>query len=233
MHIAAKKFRQWQARALRSWIFIAGLTLPAWACAQAFGANSAPQPEMSPMEHAVIEEMNFARRQPAQYAQLLRDALRFYQGREVVIPGEMIQITQEGAAAVQEAIDFLERQQPLEPLTAAPGLAHAANDLIVQQGPAGTMGHQAPDGSNPRQRIERYGQWRGRMGENISYGPDGARKVVQQLIDDDGVPDRGHRANIFQPVFHETGVACGPHRVYGSMCAILYAADFIPAGARR
>jgi uncharacterized protein YkwD len=66
-------------------------------------------------------------------------------------------------------------------------------------------------------------QWTGSIGENISYGPDDGLEVVLQLIIDDGVPDRGHRANIFSPDFRLAGVACGPHPTFRTVCVIDFA----------
>ena len=62
--------------------------------------------------------------------------------------------------------------------------------------------------------------------ENLAYGPERARDVVMGLIIDDGVPDRGHRRNIFDPRLRVIGVACGPHEVYGSMCVMDYAGEY-------
>jgi uncharacterized protein YkwD len=37
------------------------------------------------------------------------------------------------------------------------------------------------------------------------------------------VPDRGHRANIFNPLYREAGVGCGPHPTYRVMCVVDFA----------
>ncbi|WP_298439109.1 CAP domain-containing protein, partial [Geobacter sp.] len=68
--------------------------------------------------------------------------------------------------------------------------------------------------------------WKRTIGENVSYGPDDPRTVVIQLIIDDGVPGRGHRKNIYSPAFGVAGVACAPHPVYGTACAIDFAGGF-------
>jgi uncharacterized protein YkwD len=48
--------------------------------------------------------------------------------------------------------------------------------------------------------------------------------VVMNLIIDDGVPDRGHRKNIFSRAFATAGAACGPHSRFGNVCVIDFAA---------
>jgi uncharacterized protein YkwD len=61
------------------------------------------------------------------------------------------------------------------------------------------------------------------MGEAISYGAAGLQVVID-LIVDDGVPDRGHRHAILNPIYREVGIAIGPHRRYGTMCVMDFAA---------
>ncbi len=67
------------------------------------------------------------------------------------------------------------------------------------------------------------------MAEDISYGYSTPSEVVRQLIVDSGVPGRGHRDNIFNPVLRSAGVACGPHPAYGAVCVV----DFTGALMRR
>ena len=90
-----------------------------------------------------------------------------------------------------------------------------------------SQGHTGTDGSQPWDRISRYGDWTGSSAENIAYGPSSGREVVLQLIVDDGVSNRGHRTNIFNPDFKAVGVGCGPHREFAVMCVITYANGYV------
>jgi len=65
--------------------------------------------------------------------------------------------------------------------------------------------------------------WTGRIGENISYGSVSALDVMLALMIDDGVPNRGHRVNIFKTDFRTVGVFTGYHNGYRTMTTLDYA----------
>lgn len=180
----------------------------------------------SVLEYHVLSELNRARTHPRQYASNLQELRRHFRGKELRRPGNIIILTKEGVSAVDEAIGFLRNAKPCPPLELSRGMSQGARDHVKEQGPAGTTGHDSADGGKPWDRVSRYGEWKKSMAENISYGSDDARMVVMGLIIDDGVPDCGHRKNIFNPDFQVAGVACGPHSVYGTMCVITFAAGY-------
>src|SRR5262249_558035 len=128
-------------------------------------------------------------------------------------------VTQEGLAAIDEAIGILQATRPMAPLALDAGLNRAAADLVRWQGPRGALGHAGDGGSSPGDRIQRQGIYGQAWAENVSYGSVGAQVVID-LIVDDGVPDRGHRTNILNPLYRLVGIAAGPHRGYGTMCAM-------------
>jgi hypothetical protein len=177
-------------------------------------------------ELGIVNEMNLARRDPVGYARLIEERLRYYDGKVLRLPGTLILRTEEGTSAVEEAVRALRAQRPVGPLAPAPGMTTSARDHVRDQGPKGAVGHDSSDGSTFDDRVRRYGRWGISLTENISYGPSTARDVVIDLIVDDGVKDRGHRHNIFDPVAKVVGVACGRHATYGYMCVMDFAGTY-------
>jgi uncharacterized protein YkwD len=185
------------------------------------------------VERAVLAELNLARRQPAKYAEFVRQyASTHHEGKNFRLSSGAILVTREGLPAVNEAVRYLERAKPLGTLAPSEGLSLAARDHLADIGPKGRLGHVGSDGSDVAERASRHGRWLIKVGENISFGCGDARSIVMQLIIDDGVRDRGHRRNIFTPEFAAAGVAFGPHKGYRDACVVVFAGGFKepPAG---
>ncbi|MBA3853270.1 MAG: hypothetical protein C0503_02585 [Gemmatimonas sp.] len=184
------------------------------------------------LERGILEQTNRARMDPAGFARDLEAILPHFDGNVIRRPGQRVGLrTNEGPAAVREAIAFLRAQAPLPPLTWEDGLWRAASDHVRDQGPRGSTGHVGNDGSTMGQRITRYGQWQSTAAENIDYGSDNAVDVLISLIVDDGVPSRGHRTNIFNARLRVMGAACGPHAGYRVMCVMNYAGGYVATGS--
>ena len=181
---------------------------------------------LSTLEKAVVRELNLARQNPKKYASFLERQKPYYVGKHIKRPGKTTVITSEGVSAVNEAIRFLRSVKPVSALKPARGMSLGARDHVRDQGPTGRVGHRSSDGSQFDDRIKRYGSSSGIIGENIAYGSQTAREIVLGLIIDDGVPNRGHRKNIFSPHFRVVGVACGYHLIYRTMCVITFAGRY-------
>jgi uncharacterized protein YkwD len=189
----------------------------------------------SAVERDVLDEINWARTHPEQVADYLdktiaplfllenKKAFRDEPNTRAPLPEEhgLYRGTQEGLGLVRETAAWLRTERPLPSVAWNDTLGRMADALVTLHGPLGETGH------------DRHGvDWMGQVsrletrlvccGETNAYGSADARGIVVELIVDDGVPTRGHRAVIFdaRSGFNVVGISVGPHKTYRSMCVI-------------
>lgn len=180
---------------------------------------------MSEIEKDVVLEMNKARSNPKKYAEMyIQPRIKNFNGK---LYNNYI-MTNEGVSAVNECINFMNSQKSLSPFKPSKGLTQAAKDHASTQSKTNQTGHYGVDGSDPFERMERYGSYKSTAGENINYGATSAREIVVTLLIDDGVQNRGHRKNILNESFGSVGVGyANQHKTFGSECVIDFAGGFI------
>ena len=139
----------------------------------------------------------------------------------------------EGDAVFKEAIQFLKSLPPLPPLAWDQNLATSAQEHVNDIGPKGLLLYQSSDGTEPEDRIAKYGNYSEPLGENIDFGPNDAMGVIVSLTLDDGEEQRPHRENLFKDDFKKVGIACGPHETEFQMCVMDFAFDFQPLNKQR
>lgn len=158
----------------------------------------------SNLEQEILAQINQARTDPIAYSQWLESTKKYFEGSQFKLPGEKQVITNKGLENLNEAIVFLKNLQPLEAVNRTEELSQMARDRIAE------AANQANNVKiNP-------------LDDNLSYGKQTAQGIVMQLIVDDGVRDRRHRHNIFNPNARATGVACGENSTYKNMCLITF-----------
>lgn len=183
---------------------------------------------LSSLEKDVIYEINLFRSDPAKYSeQYIAPLAKYYDGKILHYPGDKSIRTVEGVRALNECVRELKKMSFKPILNPDKNLSQSARDLQLDQQKSGRTGHKGSDRSDLNQRIERYGQWQTRIGENIAYGNTSARQTIIFLLIDDGIRDRGHRATLLNPDFKLVGVACGKHPVYETMCVLDFAGGMI------
>jgi uncharacterized protein YkwD len=139
--------------------------------------------------------------------------------------------TKEGHKAVEEAIAYLEKADSIPtPLKWNEHLAKAAKHHVDDTGALGLMQHESSKGKSVKERISEHGKFVSCYGENLSFHCETAEEVLSQLIIDDGVPERGHRLNIFNKEFKVFGCFSGGHKDYDFMTCMDLAAGFVKAG---
>ena len=137
----------------------------------------------------------------------------------------------EGDNVFKEAIQFLKSLPPLKPLQWDPNLCRSAQEHVDDIGPKGLLLYQSSDGTEPEDRISKYGNYVESLGENIDFGPNDAMGVIISLTLDDGEEERPHRENLFKQDYQKVGIACGPHKTEFQMCVMDFAFDFQPLNA--
>jgi uncharacterized protein YkwD len=181
---------------------------------------------LNKLEQEVILELNKVRSNPKRFAEeYLEELLPAFSGKLYTYPGQEPVMTKEGIQPLKECIQVLKNTAPMAILYPAEGLAKASRMLANDQ-QSGGIGHIARNGSTPRKRIEKYGEWNICSAEDITYGSFEARQIVIALLIDDGIPNRGHRKNVLNPCSHFAGVASGKHSGYRMMCVIDYAGEY-------
>ena len=88
----------------------------------------------------------------------------------------------EGNSVFDEAIQFLKKLSPLKPLQWDENLAKSAIEHVDDIGPKGLLLYQSSDGTEPEDRITKYGDYIGQLGENIDFGPNDAIGIIVSLF---------------------------------------------------
>ena len=196
--------------------------------ARAGSSAAFPGTNFAALERGVLDELNRVRSDPRSYANGLEHELEFYRGNLFRRPGDESALqTREGAAAVREAIRVLRQTKPMIPFNPSAGMTLGAKDHVNDQAPRGLMNHKGTDGSMAWDRVSRYGDWKAKISENMTFGPATAHDVVAALLIDDGITDRGHRKNILDPDVKTVGISCGPHKSFRVMCDMVQAGGFV------
>ena len=171
----------------------------------------------------VLAEMNECRTNPSNYSKRLSRILRYYKGNIYEKPGLQPIETEEGPANVRACINYLNSITPVEALQWSNSLTLAAQLHADDIGPTGRVSHLGEDGSEPSDRIEKYCQWSGHLGENIDYGNSNPEDIVMSLLIDDGVLARGQRLNIMKKEHRFVGIGFGYHAEYDYVSVIVFA----------
>lgn len=187
---------------------------------------------LSDFEKDVILEMNKARADPKQFADLyLVPRLKNFDGNLYIEKGtensqrRMI-LTREGAAVVKECIEYMYNQTPRSPLRPSKGLTKAAKEHAESQVLTYETCHIRADGTSPFENMRKYGSFMA-AGENIAYGISSARGTVIQLLIDDGVSSRGHRTNLMSKKYSSAGVGFAECKeTQRTECVIDYAQNY-------
>ena len=187
-------------------------------------AKALPKNTLSKEEQDLFNEINQVRAHPELYVAYLKKMKPLFVGKVYRKTLE----TQEGWAAVEDAIAYLQTVKPQSPFTMSLGLNKAAAAHIKDQSSSGSTGHKTSgSGWLIEDRVKPFGNWEGAIGENLTYGRESARERVLTWLIDDGFATRGHRKRVMSADYGVAGLSCGKHPEYDRMCCLTLAGGFI------
>ncbi len=179
-------------------------------------------------EKNLILAHNLVRYDPRRFAFLyVSEYISYFRGNEFHYPElNTILITYEGVEPALQLYRELINTQPMGLLIPSPGLSNAADSHINYLVQNLTRGHEGQGGLIAR--VERFGRWDVKLGENITYGNFSAHDALLYMLIDDKVPDRSHRRIILTPEFRFAGIAKAMHPAFptGFSYVINYANHF-------
>ena len=181
---------------------------------------------LSTYEKQLFDEINYARANPQEYLKRLELFRNNYRGKELHYSKGNVLVTDEGVAALDDAIAFVRKLKPMPPLDLRGGMVKAAKVHVDDLVSSGKSGHRGSDGSQPGQRLDRFGRWDREYGENIVYESRTPQYDVIGMIIDDGTANRGHRENLFAEDFRVIGVAAGNRPGGPTLAVVTFAVGF-------
>ena len=172
------------------------------------------------MADEIVETLNKIREKPDSIIMELKKMKNFYKGNEYRNPKFNFYImTEEGKAAVDDAIKYLGTIFTNKPFERVKALDDSAKELVDHLGPEGLTNAKEKEMSI-EVRVKEKVKEPGAIAENISFGWPNAREIVLQMIIDDGVPSRGHRLNLFNSNYEKIGVSVGKHKTFQCVCVL-------------
>lgn len=178
----------------------------------------------------IFEKINEVRKDPKSFIEKIEKNKSFFKDKIFRHPLELPIETYEGKQALDDAIQFLDSQEPVDALELSVDLYKAAMDHARDLGSKGLSSHEGSDGSTLCDRIERYTEWDGAIAENLDFCYKYADNIVMNLIIDDGSEQKNQRSNLFNKDFHYVGVACHSHKTFKICTVVTFACGTHPSG---
>ena len=172
----------------------------------------------------ILQELNELRRDPRGYSYKVLKYKDYLQGNILKIPGVQAGIkTEEGAAAYDEAVNFLKGAESAEALTPSKGLCYIAQDFL------GLVQHKDPNNLGDIDMdsiISKHGSFTGKFSRSMEFGAASAEQVIVNLVVSDGDKTRGQRDALLNKEVKKVGIATGAHDTYRTASVIVACTKF-------
>jgi hypothetical protein len=175
-------------------------------------------------EEQLVNKINEFRTNPRGYAKKINEYVSCFKGKTLRLPGSNAGIrTEEGAAAYIEAVDFLSKQDGVEPLEPSKGLGRICADFMAE---AQKVDPNDIGNIDLEEIIAKYGSFSGSLNRAMDFGGEDPEQVLINLIVCDGDPNRGNRESLLSTELKRVGVANAKHSTYRFCTLIISCTKF-------
>lgn len=175
-------------------------------------------------EEQLVNKINEFRTNPRGYAKKINEYVNYFKGKTLRIPGSNAGIrTEEGAQAYIEAVEFLSKQDGVEPLEPSKGLGRICADFMAE---AQKVDPDQIGNIDLEEIIAKYGSFSGSLNRAMDFGGEDPEQVLINLIVCDGDPNRGNRESLLSTDLKKVGVANAKHPTYRFCTLIISCTKF-------
>jgi hypothetical protein len=175
-------------------------------------------------EEQLVNKINEFRTNPRGYAKKINEYINYFKGKTLRIPGSNAGIrTEEGAQAYIEAVDFLSKQDGVDPLEPSKGLGRICADFMAE---AQKVDPDQIGNIDLEEIIAKYGSFSGSLNRAMDFGGEDPEQVLINLIVCDGDPNRGNRESLLSTDLKKVGVANAKHPTYRFCTLIISCTKF-------
>jgi hypothetical protein len=174
-------------------------------------------------DRELLDEVNQLRKDPKKYAEKINKYISYFDGDVLNLPGRKAGIrTHEGPKAYQEAVNYLSRQNPVEPLDPSKGLFRVAQDFLRR------IQRKNADASSVDVDaiIDKYGTYYGDFIRATDYGGQNPEQSIINLIVSDGDRNRRQRESLLSSSYKLIGGATGTHPMFHNCTVIFTCTEF-------
>ena len=174
-------------------------------------------------DRKLVDEVNLLRSDPKKYADKINKYLDYFEGTVLKLPGRKAGIqTHEGPKAYKEAVNYLSRQMPVEPLSPSKALFRIAQDYLKK------IQRKNADASSVDvdALIDKYGTYYGDLIHATDYGGLNPEEALIFLIVSDGDYNRRQRESLLSKSYKLIGGATGSHPIFTNCTVIFTCSEF-------
>ena len=174
-------------------------------------------------DRELVDEVNNLRSDPKKFAEKIKKYLDYFEGKVLKVPGRKAGIqTHEGPKAYEEAINYLSRQSPVEPLSPSKALFRISQDYLrkIQRKNA------SASDVDVDALIDKYGTYYGDLIYAADYGGLTPEEALIFLIVSDGDYNRRQRESLLSKSYKLIGGASGKHPMFQNCTVIFTCTEF-------